>query len=130
VRHPGGTIEYVGRLSWRPLGHNPMPIVSLGLNRTEVDTARRAAQPSPTIGQWLNGDLGWLEAECNRCKTRASLLLDAIRRPRNTPIWKLERRRNADHASEGRDAPSVHMIKLTERQEITPYPWVHPNDER
>jgi hypothetical protein len=90
VRHPGGTIEYVGRLSWRPLGHNPMPIVSLGLNRTEVDTARIAAQPSPTIGQWLNGDLGWLEAECNRCKTRASLLLDAIRRPRNTPIWKLE----------------------------------------
>jgi hypothetical protein len=25
-----------------------------------------------------------------RCKTRASLPLDAIRRPRDTPIWKLE----------------------------------------
>jgi phage FluMu protein Com len=48
------------------------------------------AQPSPTIGQCLNGGLGWLEVECNRCKTRASLLLDAIRRPRDTPIWKLE----------------------------------------
>jgi hypothetical protein len=31
------------------------------------------AQPSPTIGQCLNGGLGWLEVECNRCKTRASL---------------------------------------------------------
>ncbi len=48
------------------------------------------AQPSPTIGQCLNGGFGWLEVECNRCKTRASLPLDAIRRPRDTPIWKLE----------------------------------------
>jgi hypothetical protein len=39
------------------------------------------AQPSPTIGECLNGGLGWLEVECNRCKTRASLPLDAIRRP-------------------------------------------------
>ena len=39
------------------------------------------AQPSPTIAQCLNGGLGWLEVECNRCKTRASLPLDAIRRP-------------------------------------------------
>src|SRR6516225_4125716 len=31
------------------------------------------AQPSPTISQCLNGGLGWLEVECNRCKTRASL---------------------------------------------------------
>src|SRR5205809_3039842 len=45
------------------------------------------AQPSPTIGQCLNGGLGWLEVECRRCKTRASLPLDAIRRPRDTPIW-------------------------------------------
>jgi hypothetical protein len=48
------------------------------------------AQPSPTIARCLNGGLGWLEVECNRCKTWASLPLDAIRRPRDTPIWKLE----------------------------------------
>jgi len=29
---------------------------------------------------------GWLEVECNRCKARASLPLDAIRRPRDTPL--------------------------------------------
>ncbi len=44
------------------------------------------AQPSPTIGQCISGGYGWLEVECNRCKTRASLPLDAIRRPRDTPI--------------------------------------------
>jgi hypothetical protein len=48
------------------------------------------AQPSPTIGQCLNGGYAWLEVECRRCKTRASIPLDAIRRPRSTPIWKLE----------------------------------------
>jgi hypothetical protein len=48
------------------------------------------AQPSPTIGQCINGGLGWLEVECNRCKTRASIPLDAISRPRDTPLWKLE----------------------------------------
>ena len=43
------------------------------------------AQPSPTLGQCIHGGLRWLEVECNRCKTRASLPLDAIRRPRDTP---------------------------------------------
>jgi hypothetical protein len=27
-------------------------------------------------------------------------------------------------------APPVHMMKLTERQEITPYKWVRPDEER
>ena len=48
------------------------------------------AQPSPTIAQCLNGGYGWLEVKCHRCETQASLPLDAIRRPRDTPIWKLE----------------------------------------
>src|SRR5438552_7384462 len=88
------------------------------------------AQPSPTIGQCLNGGLGWLEVECNRCKTRASLLLDAIRRPRDTPIWKLEAAVKCRSCKKGRYAPPVHMIKLTETRVITPYLWVHPDEER
>ena len=88
------------------------------------------AQPSPTIGQCLNGGLRWLEVECNRCKTRASLPLDAIRRPRDTPLWKLEASLKCRNCRKGRYAPPVHMIKLTERQEITPYKWVHPSEER
>jgi hypothetical protein len=88
------------------------------------------AQPSPTIRQCLDGGLGWLEVECNRCKTRASLPLDAIRRPRDTPIWKIEAALKCRSCRKGRYAPPVHMIKLTERQEITPYKWVHPDEER
>src|SRR5258705_12450095 len=88
------------------------------------------APPSPTIGQCLNGGLCWLEVECNRAKTRASLPLDAIRRPRDTPIWKLEASLKCRSCRKGRYAPPVHMIKLTAAQEITPYKWVHPDEER
>src|SRR5712672_3372830 len=88
------------------------------------------AQPSPTIGQCLNGGLGWLEVQCKRCETRASLPLDAIRRPRDTPIWKLEASLKCRSCRKGRYAPPVHMIKLTETREITPYLWVHPAEER
>jgi hypothetical protein len=44
------------------------------------------AQPSPTIAQCLNGGLAWLEVKCNRCKTRVSLPLKAMRRPRHADL--------------------------------------------
>jgi len=43
------------------------------------------AQPSSTIARCLNGGYGWLEVKCHRCETKA-VPLDAIRRPRNTPM--------------------------------------------
>src|SRR3981189_1141998 len=89
-----------------------------------------AAQPAPQVGQCLTGGLSWLEVECKRCKTRASLPLDAIRRPRETPIWKLEASLKCRSCKKGRYAPPVHMIKLTATREITPYKWVHPDEER
>ena len=48
------------------------------------------AQPSPTIAQCLNGGYGWLQVKCRRCETEASIPLEHVRRPRDTPIWKLE----------------------------------------
>ena len=87
------------------------------------------AQPSPTIGQCLNGGYGWLEVECHRCKTRASIPLDAVRRPRDTPIWRLEAALKCRSCKKGRYAPPVHMIKLTQEREITPYVWVHPDED-
>jgi hypothetical protein len=87
------------------------------------------ARPSPTIGQCLNGGLGWLEVECNRCNTRASLPLNAIRRPHDTPVWMLESFLKCRACSNASHAPPVHMIKLTERREITRYVWVHPDEE-
>ena len=88
------------------------------------------AQPSPTLSQCINGGLGWLEVECNRCKTRASLPLSAIRRPRDTPLWKLEASLKCRACRSRGSAPPVHMIKLTEARQITPYKWVHPTEER
>jgi hypothetical protein len=87
------------------------------------------AQPSPTIAQCLNGGYGWLEVMCKRCETRASLPLDAIRRPRDTPIWKLEAALKCRSCRTPRYSPPVHMIKLTPEREITPYAWVHPDDD-
>jgi hypothetical protein len=88
------------------------------------------AQPSPTIGQCLNGGYGWLEVVCHRCETRASLPMQAIRRPRDTPIWKLEAALKCRSCKTPRYAPAVHLIRLTKEQKIAPYPWVHPDDDR
>ena len=88
------------------------------------------AQPSPTIAQCLNGGYGFLEVKCHRCETKASIPLDAIRRTRSTPIWKLEASLKCRSCRKGKFAPPVHMIRLTEEREITPYVWVHPDEDR
>jgi hypothetical protein len=88
------------------------------------------AQPSPTIAQCLNGGYGWLEVKCRRCDTRGSIPLDAVRRPRDKPIWKLEAALKCRSCKKGRYAPSVHLIKLTTEREIAPYVSVHPDDEQ
>jgi hypothetical protein len=53
---------------------------------TRMEGYRGLAQPSPKIRQCLNGGLGWLEVECNRYKTRATIPRDEIRRPRDAPL--------------------------------------------
>ena len=60
----------------------------------------------------------------------ASLPLDAIRRPRNTPIWKLEGSFRCRSCGTRRYKPPLHLIKLTQEREVTPYVSVHPDDER
>ena len=42
------------------------------------------------IAQCLIGGYGWLQVKCRRCETYASIPLEHVRRPRDTPIWKLE----------------------------------------
>jgi hypothetical protein len=87
------------------------------------------AQPSPTIAQCLNGGYSWLEVMCKRCQKSVILPLDAIRRPRNTPIWKLEAALKCQSCRTPRHSPPVHMIKLTQQREIAPYAWVRPDDD-
>src|SRR6267154_6915725 len=77
------------------------------------------AQPSPTIGQCLHGGCGWLQVQCRRCETEASIPLEHVRRLRNTPIWKLEPALKCRSCRTPRYSPPVHMIRLTETQPIS-----------
>jgi hypothetical protein len=87
------------------------------------------AQPSPTIAQCLNGGYGWLEVKCKKCEANASIPLEHVRRTRDTPIWKLEAALRCRSCGTHRYRPPVHMIKLTKQRQITPYKWVHPDDD-
>jgi hypothetical protein len=87
------------------------------------------AQPSPTIARCLNGGLGWLEVKCNRCETKASIPLEHVRRPSDTPIWKLENSLRCRSCGTRKYRPPVHMIKLATEREVTPYKWVHPDED-
>src|SRR5258708_35076747 len=80
--------------------------------------------------RWRLFRSGWLEVVCKRCETRASLPLEHVRRPRDTPIWKLEASLKCRSCKKGRYAPPVHMIRLTKMREIAPYAWIHPDDDR
>jgi hypothetical protein len=88
-----------------------------------------SAQPSLTIAQCLNGGYGWLQVKCHRCETETSIPLEHVRRPRDTPIWKLESALKCRSCKKGRYAPPVHTIKLTMEREITHYPWVHLDED-
>ena len=44
--------------------------------------------------------------------------------------WKLEAALKCRFVQEGRHAPPVQMIKLTDTRENTPCLWVHPSEER
>src|SRR5229473_4664149 len=78
------------------------------------------AQPSPTIAQCLNGGYGWLQVQCRRCETEASIPLEHVRRPRDTPIWKLEAALKCRSCRTPRYSPPVHMVRLTEERQTAP----------
>jgi hypothetical protein len=78
------------------------------------------SQPSPTIGQALNGGYGFLEVQCKRCETRTSISLEHIRRPRETPIWKLEASPTCRQCTPFvKQRPQTNLIKLTKSRETT-----------
>ena len=52
--------------------------------RTLRDSRKALASAALTNDrEMFNGGNGWLEVECNRCKTGASLPRDVIRRPQH-----------------------------------------------
>ena len=54
----------------------------------------------------------------------------AAQRSRRQPFLNASMAGSDGLSRKGRYAPPVHMIRLTETQEIAPYPWVHPYEER
>jgi hypothetical protein len=65
--------------------------------------------------QCLNGSVPWLQVRCHRCKTEANVPLGCIRRPRDTPIWKLEAALKCRSCRSPRYSPPGHMIKAYRR---------------
>jgi hypothetical protein len=65
----------------------------------------------------------------HRSETSASIPFDATRRPRDTPVWKLEAALKCRSCKKGRYSPPVHMIKLNREREIAAYVWVNPDED-
>ncbi|MHC2626460.1 hypothetical protein ACVIW2_008492 [Bradyrhizobium huanghuaihaiense] len=49
------------------------------------------AQPSPTIGDAINGGYPYLEVRCLGCDTNQTVALEIVRRSKTTPVHQLER---------------------------------------
>jgi hypothetical protein len=61
--------------------------------------------PSPPIGDALNAGFRYLEINCAGCTIHSTGGLTTLRRPREMPIWQLERRMRRRQCSEMRIAP-------------------------
>jgi hypothetical protein len=72
------------------------------------------AQPSPTIGDALNGGYGYLEVRCLGCDTSQTVALNIIRRPKATPVHELERYMRCKDCSKLRGYPykRSHLVAL------------------
>ena len=72
------------------------------------------AQPSPTLGDALNGGYRYLEVRCLGCDTHQTVPLDIVRRAKTTPIHELERYLRCKGCSElqGRPFKRSHLVAL------------------
>ena len=72
------------------------------------------AQPSPTVGDALNGGYPYLEVKCLGCETHQTVALNIVRRPKTTPIHELERYMRCKDCSRqsGRPFKRSHLVAL------------------
>jgi phage FluMu protein Com len=78
------------------------------------------AQPSPTIGQAINGGFPWLEVQCSRCKTMSSVDLAVIRRPQDSPVHLLEEALRCRKCSHAKWKPRGVLHQLAPNQRYLP----------
>ncbi|MDB5616605.1 hypothetical protein [Tardiphaga sp.] len=79
---------------------------------------RGPAQPSPTIGDALNAGFGYLEVRCHGCDTHQTVALDIIRRPKETPVYDLERYMRCKDCTTVRRYPykRSHLVALRQQK--------------
>jgi hypothetical protein len=72
------------------------------------------AQPSPTLGDAINGGYPYLEVKCLGCETHQTVALNIVRRPKTTPIHELERYMRCKDCSRqsGRPFKRSHLVAL------------------
>ena len=72
------------------------------------------AQPSPAMGDALNAGYRFLEVRCLGCDTHSAVDLTIVRRPKETPIWQLERSMRCRPCTEQRGYPykRSHLVAL------------------
>ena len=72
------------------------------------------AQPSPTLGDALNGGYRYLEVKCLGRNTHQTIALDIVRRPKTTPVHELERymRCKECYRLQGRPFKRSHLVAL------------------
>jgi hypothetical protein len=75
---------------------------------------RGPAQPSPALGDALNGGYPYLEVRCLGCDTHQTVALTVVRRPKTTPIHELERYMRCKECSQVRGYPykRSHLVAL------------------
>lgn len=70
-------------------------------------------QANPTIAKALNAGYDLLEAKCNRCRRISVVPLGGIKRPADTPIWKLEPALYCEPCSDARARRQrAHIVRL------------------
>jgi hypothetical protein len=75
---------------------------------------RGPAQPSPTLGDALNGGYGYLKVRCLGCNTHQTVALGIVKRPKTTPIHELERYMRCKDCSQrtGHPFKRSHLVAL------------------
>jgi hypothetical protein len=71
--------------------------------------------PSPTVGQAINGDFPWLEIECSRCKAKRDVDLAALRHVPTTCVHDLANRLVCQKCRKAGKRPAATLLQLSPR---------------
>lgn len=71
--------------------------------------------PSPTVDQALNGDYGWLEIACSRCKAKRDVDLATLKHVDTTHVHDLASRLRCSKCAKANKHPMAMLLQLQPR---------------